>query len=491
MSVLRPARWLRVCLLAGAVLLASCADEAEGDLRAAVVAADPGSTLRVPAGEHPGPVFIDKPLTLVGTEGAWVIAEAGGFGIVVDNTEDVQVRDLGVRGGETGILVRSSQRVRLSDVTVEDTHRWGILVRDAHAEIRRCTVRGLTSDYGRGIEVINAELRRLSVVDRCQVEGPVFEGIASRLSQVRFVDNQVAGSTERGVVITEMSMGRMERNTVTDARGSAYFCGDMSYCEVVGNRALRIGPSEPWQSSQGHGLVVHYHSDAFLRDHSVDGLTGEPVVLALGSSLAPRPLAGGVEVPGVAGIAATVLVLLLFPPLAARLRGRPRLWAPLMFTTAILVQVFHQAEHVAQVFQAKLFNRQQAHGLAGAALDNEWVHLGYNTVLTLALLAILVGYGRAGLAAWGRRAPLALGVLLTGVGIQLIHQTDHLVKVYQYVTTGAEPAPGFLGDRLDLIWLHFGINLAVTVALVVAYVALRVHQDLATGAPARLYPATG
>lgn len=432
-------------------------------------------------GEHPGPIVLEGPVVLRGEPGAVVVAPDGGAGIVVRDADAVTVREVRVRGGEVGVLVERSTRVALDRVAVEGAERWGILARDARVRVTDCTVRALRSPYARGVEVINAEHRGPSVVEGCRVEGPVYEGIVSRLSMVRFSDNVVRGSTERGVAITEMSMGRMEGNLVEGAAATAYLCGDMSHCQVVGNRARDVRAAGPaWLSAQGHGLVVHYHSQAFLRGLATDGLEGEPVLLVLGSSLAPRPVVDPLSGPAVAGMLATVAVVLLLPAGLTLGRGRP--WAPLMLTAALAVQLFHQVEHTIQVVQAKVLGLWDAHGLAGVAFDQEWVHLWFNLTLLVALGLGVWGYGRAGRRAWRRRAPLAHGALMGTLGLQGYHVVEHLVKVGQHVLTGAMPAPGLLGSSLDLVWLHFGINAVVTAGLLAGFLGLGIVDDLSSRA---------
>ena len=82
--------------LAIAMLLTAAAPALGADLRALIADAPPGSTLRVPAGVHPGPIVIDKPLTLIAEPGA--IIDAGGAGDAVRITApDVTLRGFIIR----------------------------------------------------------------------------------------------------------------------------------------------------------------------------------------------------------------------------------------------------------------------------------------------------------------------------------------------------------------------------------------------------------
>lgn len=272
-----------------ALLLAACSNgvaiEPGTDLSVALSSAEPGAVLELAPGRHQGPITIDKPLTLIGADGAILEAPDDGPVVTIEDATGVTLRDLYVAGGQTGILVRRAEDVRLEGVTVEQSLWHGILVQDSEIHVTQCHISGLRAETPQGIEIINSDGRPASTVKDCTVEGPVFEGIVAHVSHVTFEDNLVIGATERGIVITEMSDGSMERNQVIDSRGSAYFCGDMSNCSVVDNRAEGISAGRGHASARGHGVVVHYHSHAFVV--GLDGLdvSGEQLVLMLGSRL--------------------------------------------------------------------------------------------------------------------------------------------------------------------------------------------------------------
>jgi hypothetical protein len=79
-------------------------------------------------------------------------------------------------------------------------------------------------------------------------------------------DNQVTGTSLRGIAMTEMSMGAVERNHVDGALGVAILCGDHSECMVARNRVsgTRDDSGTGDRARAGLGLVVQYGAVAEL-----------------------------------------------------------------------------------------------------------------------------------------------------------------------------------------------------------------------------------
>ena len=144
-----------------------------------------------------------------------------------------------------------------------------------------------------------------------------------------------------------------------------------------------------------------------------------------------------------------------------------------IFAAALALQLFHQLEHVVQVAQAKVFGIKPAHGILGSIVDLEWVHFVYNSGLYILLVIATVLLLR------DRRIRPPVGWLWLGaaLAVQTYHVFEHVVKIAQHVTTGADPAPGILGFVIDLVWLHFSINLAVTVCMIGAFVGLGMYKE--------------
>jgi nitrous oxidase accessory protein len=107
-------------LLMAAGAVGTARAETRFDLSAAILAAEPGATIRVPPGVHRGHFVLDKTLTLEGEPGA--ILEGSGDGDVVKITAaHVAIRGLTVRGTGTSLDKENSGiLVMADDVTVEN-----------------------------------------------------------------------------------------------------------------------------------------------------------------------------------------------------------------------------------------------------------------------------------------------------------------------------------------------------------------------------------
>jgi parallel beta-helix repeat protein len=289
-----------VPMILAALVLPACAAprvEPGEDLSAAIAAAHAGDRIVLASGRHAGPIVIDKPLTLIGREGAVVYGPDDVAVIVVTGTAEVTIRGLTVEGGYTGIDVRESDDVTLDRVSITGAVWHGIFVHDAEVVITDCSVSGMRGPSPQGIEIINSDAREESLVEGCHIRGPVVEGIVSHVSHVRFRNNTVTGSTVRGIAVTEMSAGTVEGNQVFDAIGTAYYCGDGAMCSIVGNSAERIGGDGTGiTGNRGHAVLVQYHAMAFVEDTTFSGLSGEQLLVMLESLLvdyAPYPLTPG------------------------------------------------------------------------------------------------------------------------------------------------------------------------------------------------------
>lgn len=441
----------------------------------AAATAHPGGVLQLSAGRY-GPFTLTVPVTVLG--GPDVVV-AGPVRVAADR---VTLRDLLVEGGATGVSMREVDGVVLAGVRVRGAELHGIEVVDASATITDCTVGGLTDPYAQGIEVRNAAGRPRTVIAGCAVATGQ-EGIVAHVSRVEFVGNTVTDTTMRAIAVTEMSEGVVAGNTVRDVTGSGLYCGDMSNCEVRDNTVEAVADDGSGiRSRSGQAALVWYHSTMRLvgnrfdadSTHGVDAFNDGTLTDAWPLALWP-PGWRGAAGPGLVVLTLSLGGLALLSRIAVgvrRRRARPvdsamagpgsmPTAASAALLTAFAVQTFHMLEHGVQVWQNHVAQAERRNGLLGAVADGEWVHWVFNVaVLAFVLLAWREGRNAGGFL-HGRAATARAGILTAVVVIQSYHVVEHSVRLVQFLRTGLDPAPGLVGGRVDVVWFHFGVNLAV------------------------------
>ena len=225
-------------------------------------------TVRLAAGVHHGPLYVDRRERLVGAPGAIVLG-----GIVVRHA-DVTISHVTVIGGENGITVSGVSGVVLDHVTVLHAKLDGIHVRRAAVTIRDCTVDMRGIPLGQGIDVsYNSDLG-MTMVEGCNVTGGQ-DGIVTHSSMAMLRHNHVESTTLRGISMTEMSMGEVEHNHVENALGIGILCGDRSMCTIDKNKVVgtRVDTASGGATRAGVGIEVWFGSEAKL---GTNELTGNP-----------------------------------------------------------------------------------------------------------------------------------------------------------------------------------------------------------------------
>lgn len=448
------------------------------NVQAAVDAARRGATVRLAAGTHRGPLTIDRTIALVGEPGAEVVAPLDVDAALHVTAPGVRIEGLDVRGGWTGIDLDDAPDAVVRGVSVDGADAQGIRVYKADALLEAVSVGAMEDPHAQGIEVLSAP--DVVVRDSTVTGGKV--GIVAHLSDTLFEGNVVTGTTLAGIVIREMGSGTARSNSVTDATGAGLYCGDMSRCEFEDNVVEDVAAAPGARSAAGWGLVVNYHAVASSSGDELDGAAGESIALSHSRITARSPLERGEPAGAVAWGAlstfAGLAVLALLYLAAARLRPRSerggRYAAATGAGVALLlvgagVQSFHMLEHVVQLSRVFADGVPSRGALVGSLVDTEWVHLVYNGAVLAGLVLVLYlrreGWNPGGSNVLGDRLVLAVALL------QGYHLVEHAIKVFQHVTTGAKVNPGLLGNELNLVLLHFGLNAAVYLGFVAATVA--------------------
>jgi hypothetical protein len=137
-------------------------------------------------------------------------------------------------------------------------------------KVRRCSIIGVPSRFGQGIDISFSMDMPASTVDSCTIVGGQ-DGIDTHASMVDLKDNTVLNTTMHAISVGEMSMGMIDRNRVGNALGIGIYCGDHSECEiehnVVSGTRSDAGSADPLR--QGVGILAYYGSTAELLDNSL------------------------------------------------------------------------------------------------------------------------------------------------------------------------------------------------------------------------------
>jgi Right handed beta helix region len=185
------------------------------------------------------------------------------------------VRDVTVVGGDDGIDVEDATDVRLVRVRVSGAKLDQIHVRRSTVAIRDCVVDAGTSTYAQGIDIGFAFDLHPSMVTGCLVRGGR-EGIVSHFANVMIHANVVTDTSLRAITVTEMSMGMVEKNRVSDALGVGVFCGDHSECDIVKNHVVGTRPDTASGdlTRAGFGILAHYGGIAHVDGNVVTASPG-------------------------------------------------------------------------------------------------------------------------------------------------------------------------------------------------------------------------
>jgi hypothetical protein len=221
-------------------------------------------TVHLSAGVHQGPLVITRREVLVGAPGAVVRG-----GIVV-KANGVTIRNVAVVGGENGITIDGYRDTVLDGVSVSGAKLDGIHVRGGGVMIESCRVDMLGNAMGQGIDISYNTDMGMSMVEGCTIVGGM-DGITTHSSMTDIVHNQVSRTTSHAIAVTEMSMGSVSRNSVTNALGTAIYCGDHSMCEIEHNvvQGTRADPASDDETRAGYAIVTWWDSDATVGSNTL------------------------------------------------------------------------------------------------------------------------------------------------------------------------------------------------------------------------------
>ena len=150
-----------------------------------------------------------------------------------------------------------------------------------------------------------------------------------------------------------------------------------------------------------------------------------------------------------------------------------------VFLLLVLLQGFHELEHVIQVLQIYAFGIPNGKALLGSVVDIEPVHFAYNTLYLGLLVAtyLLLGLHHDGPRRHGR---LIFGLLTFALVFQSWHEVEHVFKLAQYVALHVNGTGGIFGQGPGAVMplvpiplLHLAYNTIAYVPALLVFFALR------------------
>ena len=274
-AALRGAAILTAGLLAVGVALpvaaraATVPVEPGGDhLAAAVSAAAPGDTLRLAAGRHRGPLVIDKPLGIVGDDGAVVEGSGSGHAVAV-YAPGVVIRGLTVTGSglslatqDSGIFLgKEAVGARVENNRVENNligiYVWG--ARDAVVKGNRITGRSdlRMNERGNGVQIWNAPGALIEGNDIRRGR----DGIFVTTSRNNTFRNNAFRNLRFGVHYMYTNGSRVEGN-VSRGNHLGYAIMYSKNIEVAGNRS---------EGDRDRGILFNYANTVRVHGNVVTG----------------------------------------------------------------------------------------------------------------------------------------------------------------------------------------------------------------------------
>ncbi|ERS92159.1 nitrous oxide reductase family maturation protein NosD [Halomonas sp. PBN3] len=266
-----PAAWLLLCLLAGLPggLLAAELTASPGEpLQTLVERAERGDRLLLPEGRYPGPLVIDRTLTLSGVPGAVIDAGGEGHAVVLKAPEivieGVTIENWGANLTEmdAGLFVEESARGSLIRDARLEGPGFGIwLDAVSDVQVRDNVIRGDESlrsqDRGNGVHLFNSRNVTVAGNDIRHTRDGIY---IDTTSQSLLRGNHMQ-ALRYGVHYMYAYDNRVEGNTTRDTR-TGYALMQSKRLEVIGNRS---------EGDRNYGILMNNITGSTLRGNHVSG----------------------------------------------------------------------------------------------------------------------------------------------------------------------------------------------------------------------------
>jgi nitrous oxidase accessory protein len=241
-----------------------------GAAQAAISAAAPGDTLILEAGVHPGPLLVDRALTVRGERGA--IVDGGGSGSTLTVTasgtrvEDLAVRHCGTRviTVDAGVRVLEAANVTLTRLALGDVLYGVDVERSPNLVVRDCVLRGRVAGggddgEGNGLHVWYSTGATLTGNDVSHFEDAVYLSFAN---DARAIGNRLHDDGRYGFHTMYCQGSVLERNVFTrNAAG----------CAIMFSNHLRVAHNrfEHNRGPRTYGLLLRDCSDGTFEGNAL------------------------------------------------------------------------------------------------------------------------------------------------------------------------------------------------------------------------------
>jgi len=266
--VLRGAAAMVLLLSAWPVLPAKADAQAPARLQDLIDRAEPGQTVRVPAGEYEGPAVIDKPLRLM-AEGDARLVHRGPQPALHITADGVEVRGLAVDDTErrdAGTVLVEADRVRLADLAVRSASRAVRLGGADNGEILDSTIEWAGGDVpvsrrGNGIDLYESHRNRIA---GNAISG-MHDGIYIESGDGNMVENNRVDRSRYGIHLMYTGGTVVRGNT-----GAQNITGIMAMTshglEVTGNTLIK-----QHENVHSQGILLFDVSDSLFAENTVEG----------------------------------------------------------------------------------------------------------------------------------------------------------------------------------------------------------------------------
>ena len=207
-----------------------------------------------------GPLVIRHAETLVGG-----VVRGG----ILVRASHVTLRHVTVVGGQHGVDIEHASHVMLDHVRILGVTLDGVRAVDAGVMIHDCSISSPASPLVSGILISYSMGRPMSMVSGCTIAG-TREGISTHSSMVDVMGNHVVGTTERGILLGEMSMDMASKNVVEGAKGIGIICMDHSMCQIEHNTVVGAtvdGDQNP--TRRGVAIESFFYAEAQVKNNTV------------------------------------------------------------------------------------------------------------------------------------------------------------------------------------------------------------------------------